>query len=301
MRAGAGVRSGPGRVRARLMIDAIGDSPVFRCRIHLDNQARNHRLRLRFPTGLTRLPALAGTQFGVVVRPPTGRPKGRYPIETPVQTAPAHRFVAVARGERGLALFAPGFFEYEWTPRGHLLITLLRSVGELSRSDLTTRPGHAGWPTPTPEAQCLGEEVIDLGIALVTARDLAEPERLEQLWEDAFVPPLATWIRDYCPSAAAPTEMPELELVGEGLVLSACKPAEDGTGVILRCYNVRAEPVEGRLLSSRPLLRAEQVRADERAMRPLRLTEDQRGVGLTVPARGMVSMRLSWINPTGRE
>src|SRR5207244_1035300 len=89
--------------------------------------------------------------------PPAGDrvPSAAYPLETPVRTAPAHRFVAAASGPRGIALLAPGFFEYEWTPGGDLVYTLLRSVGELSRADLPTRPGHAGWPTATPLAQCL--------------------------------------------------------------------------------------------------------------------------------------------------
>ena len=65
-----------------------------------------------------------------------------YPLETPVRTAPAHRFVAAANGARGLAVLAPGFFEYEWTVRGDLVLTLLRAVGELSRkgAELAANP-----------------------------------------------------------------------------------------------------------------------------------------------------------------
>src|SRR5437899_11827699 len=93
--------------------------------------------------------AVAGSAFGTVARPPVTVDPADFPLETPVRTAPAHAFVAAASGARGLALFAPGFFEYEWTDRGDLLLTLLRAVGELSRADLPTRPGHAGWPSST--------------------------------------------------------------------------------------------------------------------------------------------------------
>src|SRR5439155_716194 len=79
-----------------------------------------------------------------------------------------------ADGRRGLALLAPGFFEYEWTSRGDLIMTLLRAVGELSRGDLPTRPGHAGWPTATPLAQCLGPCRVELALAPVPQ---AEVER----------------------------------------------------------------------------------------------------------------------------
>ena len=135
------------RTGLRLVVMLHADSPLVRCILEIDNRAGWHRLRARVPTGLAGTVAVAGTAFGTVARPAVAVPRADYPIETPVRTAPAHGFVAVAGGPRGLALLAPGFFEYEWTPGGDLLATLLRSVGELSRGDLPTRPGHAGWPT----------------------------------------------------------------------------------------------------------------------------------------------------------
>src|SRR6266480_6540829 len=128
----------------------LADSPMVRCLLDIDNQAAWHRVRARLPAGLSGAAAVAGTAFGAVARPPVTVDPSDYPLETPVRTAPAHAFVAAASGARGLAVFAPGFFEYEWTGRGDLLVTLLRAVGELSRGDLPTRPGHAGWPVSTP-------------------------------------------------------------------------------------------------------------------------------------------------------
>src|SRR4029077_16636785 len=130
----------------------------------------------------------AGTAFGTVARPAVAVAAAAYPLETPVRTAPAHRFVAAASGPRGLALVAPAFFEYEWTPGGDLLLTLLRSVGELSRGDLPTRPGHAGWPTPTPLAQCLGPGRVDLALAPVSQAGPGRGGVLPALGGDA-VPP----------------------------------------------------------------------------------------------------------------
>jgi hypothetical protein len=295
MRCGRGERGAPGRVAARIRVEAIGDSPVLRCCVTLNNQARDHRIRLRLPTGLTGIPALAGSQFGVVVRAAAVKPRGRYPAETPVPTAPAQRFVAAARGERGLALFAPGFFEYEWTPRGDLLVTLLRAVGELSRGDLATRPGHAGWPTPIPGAQCLGSETLRFGIAAVSAADLSAPGRLEQMWEDAFVPLTVRWIRGFGGGTTA-GEAPGLQLEGEGLVFSALKPAEDGRGVVLRCYNLGHRETAGRIRVGRRPARADLVRADETFLANLPMDADGGVVEFTVGARGIASVRLEWVN-----
>src|SRR5204862_4017601 len=147
-RHGTGVtRRRPGQVEIRFVVMLHADSAVVRCIIDIDNQATWHRLRARVPTQLAGVPAVAGAPFGSVARPPVVMRAADYPLETPVTTAPAQRFVAVADGRRGLALLAPGFFEYEWTRRGDLVLTLPRCVGELSRGDLPTRPGHAGWPT----------------------------------------------------------------------------------------------------------------------------------------------------------
>jgi mannosylglycerate hydrolase len=292
LRGGRGAGTGDGRVAATIRVEVVGDSPGLICRIWLDNQARDQRLRLRFPTGITGRPAMAGTAFGVVERPPAEKPSGRYPAETPVRTAPAHRFVAAARGDRGLALFAPGFFEYEWTSRGDLLVTVLRSVGELSRGDLHTRPGHAGWSTAIPEAQCLGRDVIELGLAPVSASDLLAPERLERMWEDLFVPPVTRWIRDYRGSESQPATA-GLTVEGEGLVFSTLKPAEDGTGAILRCWSAREQPVAGRIRCVRRLARASLVRADESLVQEL-VIGDGHAVELMAAGRGMVSVRLEW-------
>jgi alpha-mannosidase len=293
MRCGGGVGGGLGRVAAKIRVQAIGDSPVLRCRIALDNQAIDHRLRLRFPTGIARAPVLAGTQFGVVERMPAPR-STKHPIETPVTTAPAHRFVAAARGGRGLALFAPGFFEYEWTSRGDLVITLLRAVGELSRADLRTRPGHAGWPTPTPGAQGLGTEVIELGLAPISVTDLAAPERLMHLWEDCFLPPVTRWIRNHYPAKNPRTEEAGCTLEGDGLVLSAVKPAEDGRGLVVRCANLRGALVQGRLRFARRLSRAAETRADESPIGEIALEESGSTVAFALGGHGMISVRVEW-------
>src|SRR5216117_1937788 len=206
------------RVGIRLVAILYADSPMVRCILDIDNQAAWHRVRARLPVGLHGAAAVAGTAFGSVARPPVTVDPAEYPLETPVRTAPAHAFVAAASGARGLALFAPGFFEYEWTGRGDLLLTLLRAVGELSRGDLPTRPGHAGWPISTPLAQCPGRSRLELAIA---------PE-------------------------------------GSGLVLSAVKPAQQGSPLVLRCYNATGRKTAGAWRFGEGVKSAHRVRADER-------------------------------------
>ncbi len=251
------------RAGARLVVMLYADSPMIRCILELDNRAPWHRLRARLPTGLAGAPAVAGTAFGAVARPAVAVDPAAYPLETPVTTAPAHGFVAAASGARGLALLAPAFFEYEWTSGGDLLVTLLRAVGELSRADLPTRPGHAGWPTPTPLAQCPGLSRVELALVPVSQPEVERGDGIPALWEDAFLPLRGFWLRDAGDLTVAPVD---IVLEGSGLVLSAVKPAQQGSPLVLRCYNATDRKAAGawRFGAGDGVKSAHRVRADER-------------------------------------
>jgi mannosylglycerate hydrolase len=284
-----------GGVRAKLTLTLYAGSPLLRCTLEIDNGVGDQRLRLRLPTGAPASDAVAGGPFGAVRRERPAFDPERYPRETPVTTAPAQRFVA-AGGEVALAVFAPGFFEYELDQDGDLLLTLLRCVGELSREDLPTRPGHAGWPTPAPGAQCLGRERLQLAMAPVSARDVRRVAPLAELWEDAFVPPRALWLRQA--TALDPAAI-DIRLEGEGLVFSALKPAEgDGSELVFRCYNASGEAVEGRLRVGAPLASAARSRADEREPEALELEEGGTAVRFTAGPHAIVTLLLT---PSARD
>ncbi len=299
-----------GSVRLVCMIEA--DSPTLRCLLDFDNTAVDHRLRFRLPLGIGGVAAVAGAQFGTVSRPPVSVDPAEFPIETPVATAPAHRWVAAAKGSRGLALMSRGFFEYELTAQSDLLMTLLRSVGELSKGDLPTRPGHAGWPTATPLAQCPGSTRIEIALAAVTAEEVDGGTVIPRLWEDGFLPMRGFWMRDFCPSLASPpvprpvvphSRSPSppaergnwrgsIELEGDGLLLSAIKPAEAGEGMILRCYNATDRVVEGTWRFGTPVRAAYRVRADEQQLRPLAIEAAGTATRFTAAPREIVTVRV---------
>jgi mannosylglycerate hydrolase len=279
--------SSQGKIGMKVVVSLYAGSPAVRCTLEVENRARNHRFRLRLPTGLPGGTALAGGPFGSVVREIIEPDAARYPRETPVRTAPAHRFVAHARRGRGLVLLAPGFFEYELTPSGDLLFTVLRAVGDLSRDDLTTRPGHAAWPTATPLAQCFGRERLQIAFAAVTPEELESGTRLPELWEDVFLPLRPVWLRQATP--LLPREI-AIRLDGDGLVFSALKPSEDNDGIILRCYNARATPTEGAWRMASPVDSAKRVRADEREPSQLSVEDGGRVVRFHAGPHEIVSI-----------
>jgi alpha-mannosidase len=279
--------SGAGRVAYRLIVSLHARSAAVRCSLILDNRGLNHRLRARVPTGLSGGSALAGSQFGQAARQPTSSDAGAYPRETPVSTAPAQRYVAHAGKNRGLAVLAPGFFEYELDGKGDLLVTLLRSVGQLSRPDLPTRPGHAGWPVSTPEAQCLGTDRLQLALAPLTQAQLESGTMLPGLWEDVFLPIRPVWLRQASPLAVHSVGA---RLEGEGLVYSSVKPAEGSKAMVLRCYNALSRATAGAWHLSAAVSVARRARADEQTLHEIRLGEGGRSIPFHAAAHEIVTI-----------
>jgi alpha-mannosidase len=291
MEAGRRARGqGSGSIGIRLVVSLYAGSPAVRCTLELDNRALDHRLRVRAPTGLGSGTAVAGAQFGFEERESVEPDRRKYARETPVATAPAHRYVARAVKSRGLAILAPGFFEYELDRHGDLLVTILRAVGQLSREDLPTRPGHAGWPVPTPLAQCQGPERLQLALAPVTRAQVARGSTLAELWEDLFLPVQAVWLRQASPLSLEPID---IRLEGEGLVFSAVKPAEQGNHLVLRCYNATSQPVSGAWHFRREVSAAHRARADEHPLHEIRLGEGGRVVPFHAAPHEIVSVMVA--------
>ena len=149
---------------------------------------------------------------------------------------------------------------------------MLRAIGDLSRGNLPTRPGHAGWPTAIPAAQGIGQTRIDLALVPVNAAEVDRGDVLPQLWEDAFLPLHALWLRDASALALSPVN---IALEGTGLVFSALKPAQIGSPMVLRCYNATGRKVSGAWRFGHGVKTAHRVRADEREA--VALVLEQRG------------------------
>jgi hypothetical protein len=278
-------------IDARLVVQLYADSPLIRCTLDVDNRLTQHRLRARVPVGLAGAAATAGAQVGTERRAAVAVDAAAYPGETPVRTAPAQRFVAAARDTRGLGVLAPAFFEYEWTPAGDFLITILRAIGDLSRDDLPTRRGHAAWVTPIPAAQCPGVTRFDVAIAPLSAADVERGDRLPELWEDAFLPVRGLWLRNAGDALQPATESVALE--GAGLVLSAVKPAQTGSPTVLRCYNATDRKVAGAWRFGEGVKTAHRVRADERDAVALMLEHRGRTVRFAAEPHEIVTILIT--------
>jgi 2-O-(6-phospho-alpha-D-mannosyl)-D-glycerate hydrolase len=256
----------PGRVRGTAYVRLVAGEHLVHFIIEGENLTGDHRVRVTVPTPSGRLlgVTIADMQYGPQRRVRREYDPADYPLEWPVTTAPMHRYVSVPHaGGTGMTVMARGLFEYELLADGRLAVTLFRSVGELSLGDLPARPGHAGWPAPTPEAQELGPFRREFAITPL-ACDLDDPPSawasLERCVE-AFHAPLAGQMLRANLHPHPHAEGPTLE--GAGLVLKSVKQADDGDGIILRCVNVTNHPVRGAWVWPGPLRDAVRVALGE--------------------------------------
>lgn len=215
-------------------------------RVRVDNPARDHRLRLLFPTGAPPFDCLAATTFDVAA-PSLELPDDRHWLHPAPSTFPHQGWVSA----NGLAINAPGLPEAEVMGDGTIAITLLRAVGWISRVGLGSRGQPAGPMMPVEGAQMLGR--LEALLSLLPGTDPAAL-RAAELGLRAVIagdaPPL-------------PPETPLLAITPLQVLLSACKPAEDGDGCIVRLLNPTDVALPTALRVGLPLDAVESVRLDE--------------------------------------
>ena len=227
-------------IRVRLSLDA--GARWIRVRIDGTNNRPDHRLRLVIGTDVDAGEVWADAAFGPVRRTPLVVPAEDTVAERPPPTAPLHRYVSLFAGELGATLISDGLAEYEARDDGTVAVTLLRAVGELSRSDLPERPGHAGWPARVPAAQAVGPFRATFALLPHGARSAATLDEIERTADDVLLP-----LRGRSLRSALEIHRPTtgVELSGEGLAFSACKLSETNEWIVLRCVNRTGERSSG--------------------------------------------------------
>jgi alpha-mannosidase len=213
----------------------------------IDNPAKDHRLRVVFPSGgdppaegpvwaegqFAERPVRAEGQFAIVHRPlvpPVPRTDWCEPPDATQHTSGAVALGAIAVVTRGLP-------EYEARPGtgdggSDLCLTMLRCVGLISRAtdEIATRPLGAGPRMPTPEGQCLGRHVLEYALRLDA----------DELDDVALARESLDYRREFLVVPRPAEFAPPLKLAGD-VVFSALKGAEDGDGLILRVFNPGAQ------------------------------------------------------------
>lgn len=201
-------------------VELRAGEPFVRLALAWENRSADHRLRLMVPLARSTSTVDADGQLAVVRRPLTA--EGGAGGEFPLPTYPAERFVDAG----GAAVLLRRTMEHEVVerPGGQALaLTLLRSIGYLSRNVHPHRDEPAGPQLATPQAQCLGPATAELAV-------LPHPGT----WEDAGLVAAAerylhpvVWAAGTAPSPAAPQPQAGLRVDGEGVVMTALRRRAD--------------------------------------------------------------------------
>ncbi len=246
------------------LITVSAYSPRVDIQTTLINMAKDHRLRILFPTNLNATTAWGDTPFHVTERPNKAAPQTweaqLYPMimdyyltsilkapnikgkplgwfEDSTTTHALQSFVDVNDGKEGLLIATRGLPEYELIDdeKRTIALTLLRSVGWLSRADLTTRRGHAGPELETPGAQCLGHQVMQYSI-------LPHPEswrnKLTLRQAQLFVTPMRAIQLSNTNNGHLLPDQSFLSIDNPHCTFSCLKKSESTDSTILRVYEI---------------------------------------------------------------
>ncbi|MCA0376519.1 MAG: hypothetical protein LCH84_12770 [Gemmatimonadetes bacterium] len=241
------------RVTTDLSLDIA--SPLVVVHVRGVNTRRQHRLQLVMRTDVPVGRVEADAAFGPVSRPPIVAADGAQEAVPPGQ--PMHRWLTRHDVNRGATLIADGLAEAESRDEaegGTLALTLLRATGALSRADLPERPGHAGWPSPTPGAQSLGVFRARCALWLHGPLDDAVRSVRRDLVDDVLLPLVGETWRDLDLGDGEPQDTgharrrrvagPVLE--GPAFEMSAVTVSEtDASAVVLRAVNLTAHRAAG--------------------------------------------------------
>src|SRR5262249_22284415 len=157
-------------VPVQLHAELRAGEPFVRLRVAFDNPCSDHRVRVHVP-----LPTAAGHtraegQFAIVERPP--RQEGGHG-EQGLGTYPASGFVEAD----GIALLFEHVTEYELVDSRDLAVTVLRSIGLISRAANPWRLENAGPELPIPAAQMHGQHSFSFAWCPDPERALEHAER----------------------------------------------------------------------------------------------------------------------------
>ena len=222
-------------------VELRAGEPFYRLRFSWDNRLSDHRVRFHLTLPERAEHSLAEGQFAFVQRGLVA--EGGYG-EVPLPTFPARGLVVAG----GIAVLLDHVMEYELVDEGReLALTLLRSVGLISRNVHPYRENPAGPEFPVPDAQLHGPWSVGFAV-------LPDPYREDTLGA------MERYQHDFLVAGGRSDEdsrlreQAGLELEGHGVVLSALR--RTGPGLEARVVNEsprqRTAALAGQAVELRP-------------------------------------------------
>lgn len=205
------------KIETEIRLERTSNGLAFKTTVN--NQSKDHRLRVLFPTGIITDFHEADSIYEVVKRP--NQVSSHW--ENPTNPQHQHAFVNLHDETSGMTVSNFGLNEYEIV-KDQICLTLLRCTGEL---------GDWGY-FPTPEAQCLGSHTFEYGVACHGAPE----ERYEtyRQAQAAQVPWTASQTDKHQGKLASSNQY--MEAHGSTVAITALKRNRQDQQIVLRGYNL---------------------------------------------------------------
>lgn len=245
--------------------------PQVDVQVVFDNYALDHRLEVRFPTGLAADTARFDGHFEIVERAIDLPETDHTWRELPRPEVPQRAFTDVSTASHGLTLANRGLPEVavlrDEEGKAQIALTLLRCVGWLSRDDMWNREGQAGPPLPTMCAQeqatyLFNYAIIPHGADATRAMQMAHSFQTDL---DASVVPVK--------EGSLPATKQMVEVSPAEFMITTLKEAENEAGWILRGVNLADETIELKIRANLPYESVELVHLDESHLSDLELNQ----------------------------
>lgn len=229
-----------GHIDITLDIDLRKKSKVIQIKATVDNQAKDHRVRVYIPQTIASKTTLADHQFGSIERgisdPAIEVWQKEHWSERPDAIYPMLSYVKM-KNDR-LSFITDSVREYEAIDEKTLAITLYRCTGYLGKEELLRRPGRpSGIKMATPDQQMLGINCYDFALTCVNNDEIAKAakEYLTPVITYNKMPYNAMKLNES--AIQVPYQYSFLTIDQPAFILSALKKSEYDEGYILRGYN----------------------------------------------------------------
>ncbi|MCX8064184.1 MAG: glycosyl hydrolase-related protein [Candidatus Hydrogenedentes bacterium] len=267
-----------------IRLTVFAELPSIKLVVRVNNIARDHRLRIAFPSNLDTEIVRAESAFDIVEREIV--PKQNSPwSEVEHATFPLNRFVDLDDKWGGLAIITEGLKEYEVSkdPTRTIFITLLRAytmhLATVARK-WDSRPDMVLSQSP-------GEHEFVIWIYPHAGGTIKGrvPQEVERIYSPLIPVQSGKNEGDLPPMNSLLGISPDI------IIVSALKFAEDKNGYILRVYNPSPESVNTILKINFPVKDVFEVTLEESVIQRLeRISDDE--IQFYVPSKKIVTLKL---------
>lgn len=201
------------------------DADYIKVKVELTNNAKDHWLRVNFPTGIKTNVSVADSHFDIVKRS-VEIPDSTGWVEQAFGTHPLRTFAALDDGENTFAVMPKGLFEYEVLDDSVMALTLLRACRiklAVSEEKVTELEDEG--------VQCPGKRNFEYAIFFGKGEVGSLPNRAAEI----FAPVKCA----VCGRGKGELPLSDslLSVDNQNIHVTSIKKAEDGEGIIVRYYN----------------------------------------------------------------